>query len=130
MKKLLAILLTLILCFSLVACNSNSSSAVADYVEKNGDEIIEAWEEMFASLGDVESSIKADGNGIVCTFKISRLNNITDEQKDAIQTNYDNMSASFDAVLSSLQKELPEAQSLSFLLCDGFGNRVASVVID
>ena len=112
MKKVTALLLALVMCFSLAACGGSSSNAegkIADYVAENKADLIEQFESGFTGSGlTCETEIKAVGTGFVIDVTLNELPEATAEIKETLQSTYDGMSATFEEALETMQKELPE----------------------
>lgn len=134
MKKLLAILLVLVFCFSLVACGGGNTAAnakIVEYVEKNEDELIDSMEQAFAKSSGMTctSSIKVEDMGFIIQININELDNLDDSTKAQIQTTYDNMSSQFSSMLSGAQTELPELEYMEILVCERDGDKIANIVM-
>ncbi len=128
MKKLLAIVLCLVFCLSLVACGGGGDpEAVAAYVEANKAAILSG----FASTGlDMDAEVKAEGTGIVVSLSSSMYDGFTDAQTEAAEAQLDSMSEMYDTILEALKKECSDIGSLTYELCDSTGRVVVSLVID
>ncbi len=140
MKKVFAIFLVLIMICSFAACgnkgNANTDDgrnpAIVAYMEKNSDELIEGMEASFAGSSGMtcKSSWAVDGNDIILTIKINELDDLDDDTKDLMQETFDSMDAAFDPALESIQKEVPEVESLTLKVCEKDGDVIATIVID
>lgn len=134
MKKLLALILALVMCFALVACGSDdeaktNNDAVAEWVEENEDDMLEAMEQSFAGSSGMTctSSIKVSGNGFTINININELTNVTADQKKQLQDTYDAMDGQFEALLDNAQRELPELEYINYNVCDKYGNVLAVI---
>ena len=133
MKKILAIALVLVMMLSLVACgNDSDADKVAAYVNKNKAVLLSSMEESFAGSSGLTctSDIKAVGCGIVIDININELDNVDASVKATMQETYDSMSGYFDIMLTSLQKELPEVDSITINVNEIDGDPVASIKAD
>ncbi|MBR6693931.1 MAG: hypothetical protein IKL62_03175 [Clostridia bacterium] len=147
MKKLLALILALVMCFALVACGSddeektddddndivdiggNNNNAVAEWVEENEDDMLAAMEQSFAGSSGMTctSSIKVSGNGFTINININELTNVTADQKKQLQDTYDSMDSQFETLLDNAQLELPELEYINYNVCDKYGNVLAVI---
>ena len=132
MKKLLAIVLCLVFCLSLVACGGNAdsdSAKVAKYVNENKEELISAMESSFSASSAMgcEVDVKAVGNGMVIDVNIAGFNNIPDEQKELLQSTYDAMSSTFDTMLDNLKAEVPEFGYITINVNEEDGDNLATI---
>lgn len=133
MKKLLAILLVLVFCFSLVACGGSeaaSNAKIAEYIEKNEDDLIEGFESSFASSSGMtcSSSIKVEGMGFIIKININELENVESSIKAQLQSTYDSMDSTFEPLLEQMQEELPELEYFEIDVCDKNGDLLATVI--
>ena len=133
MKKLLAILLVLVFCFSLVACGGGeaaSNAKIAEYIEKNEDDLIEGFESSFASSSGMtcSSSIKVEGMGFIIKININELENVESSIKAQLQSTYDSMDSTFEPLLEQMQEELPELEYFEIDVCDKNGDLLATVI--
>lgn len=144
-KKLLALLLSVVMMFSLFACSdlgndddddsgsskkSKAEAKIEEYVEKEGDEVLADLESSFTGTSGLtcRSTIKADGLGIVIRININELDNVPQETKDAMQDAYDDNIETFEEALGMLQEELPEVEKLTIYVCDKDGEELAKIV--
>ena len=132
MKKLLAIVLCLVFCLSLVACGGNAdsdSAKVAKYVNENKEELVSAMESSFSASSAMgcEVDVKAVGNGMVIDVNIAGFNNIPDEQKELLQSTYDAMSSTFDTMLEDLKAEVPEFGYITINVNEEDGDNLATI---
>ncbi len=122
MKKLLAILLTLVLCLSFTACSGDPESAVASFVSSNKSDILSELE------GDgVTVDVKAVGTGIVIDYKAAMYDGFTEAQREAVRGNSSALSSIFDRMLTQLQSKCDELTYITCNYCDSQGNLVVSV---
>lgn len=133
MKKLLALVLALALCVALVACGRmtavSDDAKIEAYVAKNGDELVSSMEQSFAASSgySCNSTIKAVDGGIVVDINVNELDNLTKEQKDAMQAAYDSMDETFDGMFNDLKKELPEIKYMTMNVNEGDGDLIAAI---
>lgn len=132
MKKLLAIILCLVFCLSLVACGGNTASdsaKVAKYVNENKEELVSAMESSFSASSAMgcEVDVKAVGNGMVIDVNIAGFNDIPDEQKELLQSTYDAMSSTFDTMLEDLKAEVPEFGYITINVNEEDGDNLATI---
>ncbi|MBQ9769610.1 MAG: DUF4854 domain-containing protein [Clostridia bacterium] len=132
MKKLLAIVLCLVFCLSLVACGGNTASdsaKVAKYVNENKDELVSAMESSFSASSSMgcEVDVNAVGNGMVIDVNIAGFDNIPDEQKELLQSTYDAMSSTFETMLDNLQSEVPEFGYITINVNEEDGDNLATI---
>ena len=132
MKKLLAIVLCLVFCLSLVACGGNTASdsaKVAKYINENKDELISAMESSFSATSSMgcEVDVKAVGNGMVIDVNIAGFDNVPDEQKELLQSTYDSMSSTFETMLDNLQSEVPEFGYITINVNEEDGDNLATI---
>ena len=132
MKKLLAIVLCLVFCLSLVACGGNTASdsaKVAKYVNENKEELVSAMESSFSASSAMgcEVDVKAVGNGMVIDVNIAGFNDIPDEQKELLQSTYDAMSSTFDTMLEDLKAEVPEFGYITINVNEDDGDNLATI---
>ena len=132
MKKLLAIVLRLVFCLSLVACGGNTASdsaKVAKYVNENKEELVSAMESSFSASSAMgcEVDVKAVGNGMVIDVNIAGFNDIPDEQKELLQSTYDAMSSTFDTMLEDLKAEVPEFGYITINVNEEDGDNLATI---
>lgn len=132
MKKLLAIVLCLVFCLSLVACGGNTASdsdKVAKYINENKEELVSAMKSSFSASSAMgcEVDVKAVGNGMVIDINIAGFNNIPDEQKELLQSTYDAMSSTFDTMLDDLKAEVPEFGYITINVNEEDGDNLATI---
>lgn len=137
MKKLFALMLAVLMVFSMVACGSGSEKDSADsdvkkFVDKNGKVFLESMESSFATSSGMTctSSIKAVGTGIEVSININELDNIPQETKDAMQAAYDSASSSLESSLELLQQEEPKISYLKIYVCEKDGDVLATIFVD
>lgn len=134
MKRVLAIILAAIMLLSLAACGTEptANEKVQKYIDKNGDELLSSLEASFATSSGMTctSSIKVEGNGFVIHININELDNIPDDTKELLQSQYDSMGASFDSALASMQLELPELEYFTVYVCEVDGDVLAKIQVD
>lgn len=128
MKKLFALALAVLMLVSMVACASDNE-VVQNYVDRHGDELIPAMEQSFATASGMtcQSTIEADGNGIVVRININELNDLSSEQKEVFQNTYDAMGGVLDSSLSAMQQEVPEIEYFEIVICEADGDEIATI---
>jgi len=109
--------------------SSAAEKAVADYVEKNGDEFVAEIEEVFVTASGMTctSSIEAEGTGFVVNINIDGLNYIPEENAQQMQQAYDSMASDFDVMLMEMQKEIPELTYFVINICEEYGDVLAVI---
>ena len=135
MKKLFALMLAVLMVFSMVACGSAQDSVdpdVKNYVDKNGKVFLESMESSFATSSGMTctSSIEAVGTGIEVFININELDNVPQETKDAMQAAYDSASSVLDSSLELLQQEEPKVSYLKIYVCEKDGDVLATILVD
>lgn len=130
MKKIISLLLVAILCVALVACGgSDQNPLIVSYVENNRDEMIAGFEEGFVTTSNMtcKTEIEVVGNGIVISININELNDLSSEQKAAMQAGYDMMDQQFGVLLLEMKQEIPGLEYFTFNFCEADGDLMATV---
>jgi len=128
MKKLLSLLMIFALCVSFVACATDNSKAVEDYVAKNKSTLIRSMEQGFAGSGfSCDTDVEVEGAGMIFTIKINQLDDVSSTQKDLMQSSYDAMSSTFEASLKQMQTEIPELEFFEVKVCEKDGDLLATI---
>lgn len=142
LKKLLALLLSVLMLVSLAACGSSdkdkdddkkekekANAAIEEYVDENKDELLEAMEESFATSSGMTctSDIEVKGDGFIITININELDDVEDDVKDSLQEAYDSMDSTFEDMLEDLQTELEEIEYFEIEVCDVDGDVLATI---
>ncbi len=134
MKKLLALLLAIVMVFTLVACTGGVESdpaaeKIAQYVADNETELLSTMEESFATSSGMTctSSIEAVGKGFVINININELDEVGDEYRTAMQGAYDAFGDTFDSLLVEMQEELPELEYYEIRVCEVDGDLIATI---
>lgn len=159
LKKILAFSLVIVMMISLIACSkkddekpadtqgienvtpntptpvvpdSGANSKIKEYIDKNGASIISSMEEGFVKSSGMtcKSTIEAKGDGVVIKFNVNELDNVPQENKNAVQANLDVSKGTLAASLSLIQQEVPEIKSLEIYLCEKDGDLIAKVIVD
>lgn len=105
-------------------------SAVADFVEENGEDLRVAFEESITSSGmTCTSTIEAIGSGFVITICVNELDDVDEETKAAMQETYDAMAELLAESLTELQTEVPELTYYCVNYCDVDGDFLANLYI-
>ncbi len=114
-----------------VPTEKTDAEKVADYVAANGNEIISAFESGFTSSGmTCTSTVEAVDTGIVLTICLNDLVDLTDDQKSAMQSTFDQLASSLGSGFGDVQNEIPELTYIKFDFCEKDGDLVATVTID
>lgn len=137
MKKALSLILVLVMICSFAACgNKNNSTpdknpAIVEYMEKNGDQLLSAWESMFEASGmTCNSSWTVKGNGLIVDIRINELDDLDDEMKEQMEAGFSALESTFDGSLKDIQKDIPELEYFTMNFCEKDGDILGSVTID
>lgn len=104
---------------------------VADYVAANGDDILAAFDAGFSGSGlTTTSTIEAVGTGIVLKICINELDNLTDDQRTAMQSTFNQLSASLGSGFDGVQAEIPELTYIKFDICEKNGTTIIDFTFD
>lgn len=104
---------------------------VADYVAANGDDILAAFDAGFSGSGlTTTSTIEAVGTGIVLKICINELDNLTDDQRTAMQSSFNQLSASLGSGFDGVQAEIPELTYIKFDICEKNGTTIIDFTFD
>lgn len=132
MKKLLAIMLALVLCFSLAACGSDNS-AIVDYVEENEEELVSSFESAFTmgagGMLTCDSSIKVEGMGFIITIKINELEDLDADTKAQIKEGFEATGSGYDSLIEQMQEELPDLEYFELVVCEKDGDEIATITV-
>lgn len=135
MKKIIALLLSLMLVFSLAACGGSDkadvdNSKIKEYVAENKADLLSSMEQSFAASAGLscDSDIEVKGMGFVISINIHGLDNVPAEQKAQMKEAYDSMSSVFESSLELMQKDLPELEYYQVDVCEEDGDLLASIV--
>ena len=134
MKKIFALLLSLMLVFSLAACGGSDkadadNSKIKEYVAEHKAELLSAMEQSFTAAGmSCDTDIEVKGMGIVISVNIDGLDDVPAEQKAQMKEAYDSMSSVFESSLELMQKDLPELEYYQVDVCEEDGDLLASIV--
>ena len=138
--SVLALMLCIAMCLSLGACssgspaeggqtpsdsNSGSSSKITKFIDSVQDQL----DSIRDTMGDMlDIDITARGNSLVYSFKynIDTSSADKDSMAAALESALDSMSSTFTSILSALQKEVPEAESVIVEYLDNTGNVIVS----
>ena len=131
MKKLLAIVLAVVFCFSLAACGEEDNSAIVEYVEENEDALIQSLGASFAQSSGMtcDASVEVEGMGFIVTVKINELDDLDDETKEMMQEAYNALGEGFEPMLEPMQEELPELEYFEIVVCEKDGDEIATMTI-
>jgi len=133
MKKIISLVLVLVTLLALVGCGGGSGTknnkAVEEYVNKHGDELLDALEYSFATSSGLTctSSIKVSGSGFIISINIQELSNLSSSDKQQLQAAYDGMDYQFEDMLVEMKKELPELTYFTVKVCDRGGDVLATI---
>lgn len=132
MKKLLAIVLALVFCFSLAACGDDNS-AIVEYVEENEEDLIASYESAFTAGAQgqltCKSSVEVEGMGFIVTIKINELEDVDDETKEMLQEMYAVMEDALEPSLEPMQEEIPDLEYFELVICEKDGDEIATLTI-
>lgn len=132
MKKLLAIMLALVLCFSLAACGSDNS-AIVDYVEENEEELVSSFEAAFTmgagGMLTCDSSVEVEGMGFIITIKINELEDLDADTKAQIKEGIEATGSGYDSLIEQMQEELPDLEYFELVICEKDGDEIATVTV-
>lgn len=135
MKKIFALLLSLMLVFSLAACGGSDkadadNSKIKEYVAENKADLLSSMEQSFAASAGLscDSDIEVKGMGFVISLNIHGLDNVPAEQKTAMKEAYSALSGTFESALELMQKDLPELEYYQVDVCEEDGDLLASIV--
>ena len=133
MKKIFALLLSLMLVFSLAACGGSDkadNSKIKEYVAEHKAELLSSMEQSFAASAGLscDSDIEVKGMGFVISLNIHGLDDVPAEQKAQMKEAYDSMSSVFESSLELMQKDLPELEYYQVDVCEEDGDLLATVV--
>ena len=135
MKKIIALLLSLMLVFSLAACGGSDkadadNSKIKEYVAENKAELLSSMEQSFAASAGLscDSDIEVKGMGFVISINIHGLDDVPAEQNAQMKEAYDGMSSVFESSLELMQKDLPELEYYQVDVCEEDGDLLASIV--
>ena len=133
MKKIFALLLSLMLVFSLAACGGSDkadNSKIKEYVAENKADLLSSMEQSFAASAGLscDSDIEVKGMGFVISLNIHGLDDVPAEQKAQMKEAYDSMSSVFESSLELMQKDLPELEYYQVDVCEEDGDLLATVV--
>lgn len=131
MKKLLAIVLALVFCFSLAACGSDQTP-VEEYVEENREALEKELASAVSATGmDMEMEIEADGYGVIIKVETSMFDEFDDEAREEYQDTMEKQveAGALDAVLEGVQKDVPETEYVEYKFYDSNGDIVVEFVI-
>ena len=120
MKKTFALIVALMLCFSIAACGTTEATEpvvttapaigmtdLEKYVEENKAQLLSSMEESFASSGmTCTSDIEVIDSGLVMTINVNELDNVDQATKDQLQATYNSLDATFEDLLAKLRKEI------------------------
>lgn len=109
---------------------SPDAESVATYVEENREELCRSFENGFSSSGlSCEATVRAEGTNIILDAKINSINNLNEEEKQAIQTSLDNTKATLQDSFSTVKEEIPGLDSMILNICEADGDLLATVTL-
>ncbi len=128
MKKLLAIVLALVLCLSLVACVGGGKTKVEAYIEANQDVFSGLSSALSTSTGmECSAEITAEGNGIIVSITFEDETATAFLNETVLSGLESTLQPTVDAQLESIQEDLAEAESLTYNIYDADGDLLLSV---
>ena len=115
-----------------VTPDTGANSKIQAYIDQNGASIVSAMEQGFVSSSGMtcKSTIEAKGDGVVIKFNVNELDNVPQENKNAVQTTLDASKSALALSLKEIQQEVPEIKSLEIYLCEKDGDLIAKVTVD
>ena len=140
-KKLFALLMALAMLFAFAACSESdegeddtpkANASIQKYVDENRSDILEGMESGFVSSSGMtcSSDIQVVGDGIVITFNINELEDLSADEKEHYQSLYDAQAALLNTLLPTMQTEIPELEYFTINICEKDGTKIATVTID
>lgn len=132
MKKVISLVLVMVLALGMVACSKTAKTPaekVESYVQQNGEALAASLEALFEASSDMTcaSTVKAEGTGIVIEIRIDQLEDLTQAQKDLLQSTYDSLGDSFADSLAAVQQDLPDVTYLTIHVCEKDGDIAATI---
>ena len=115
-----------------VTPDTGANSKIQAYIDQNGASIVSAMEQGFVSSSGMtcKSAIEAKGDGVVIKFNVNELDNVPQENKNAVQATLDASKSALALSLKEIQQEVPEIKSLEIYLCEKDGDLIAKVTVD
>jgi hypothetical protein len=112
-----------------VNVDAQAAAKVAAYVRQYGDEFLDGLEQGFTQNSELtcNSTIAAQGTGIVVHININEIDNVDQATKNQMQAAYDSMSGTFKQSLNQMQRSLPELESLTIYVCEKDGDLLATI---
>ncbi len=109
---------------------SHDEESVAAYVEENYDEICTSFETGFSNSDlSCEATVRAEGANIILDVKINSVDNLSEEEKQVLQTSLDNTKATLQDDLSTLKEEIPGLDSVILNICEEDGDFIATITL-
>lgn len=154
MKKVFALLLALTMLLSLAACGGDKKdsgsnagafepqqtqpqqtepkSPVELYVEENKEALLASMEESFSGSSGMTctSDLHVEGNGIIIDLNINELDDLTEDEKQEVQSLYDAMGSMYYEVLTECRTEIPELEFITMNIREVDGDLIAALQID
>lgn len=121
MKKIMALLLCLVLCFSFVACSSKGKTSLDDYVASIQDEI-----ESMNDADDMNIKVLARDNSLVYRYQYTFDIEMNDDIKSAIESTLAETDSTFESVLKSVREVVPKVKSVIVEYLDKSGDMIYS----
>ncbi len=140
MKKVLSLVLAFVMLCSLVACSTSTSSnrnssknpEIVAYMEKNEDDLIDAFEDSFAASSGMtcRCTWEVKGDGLIFNVRITELEDLSEEEKEIMQDAYDDADSMFEGTLEAMQTDIPSLEYLKINICEKGGDLIATIMID
>ncbi len=124
MKKFLASLLAVAMCFTLAACSNSSGMTLEKYIDGMQDEINEMTESMKEQGMTIE--VSARENSLVYSYHFTEDLDDTSLVKASLEQSLEGLSSTFEDILSTLKEEVSSAESVIVEYLDMDGNVIAS----
>ncbi len=102
--------------------------AVAKYLENYLDYFSSTFETSFASSSGLNcrADISTLGTGMIVDVYIEGLDNVTEAQKQELQSSYDSASSTFESSLQTIQIEIPQLDYMTYYVREDDGDLLAT----
>ncbi len=124
MKKFLTSLLAVAMCFTLAACSNSSEMTLEKYIDSMQDEISEMTESMKEQGMTIE--VSARENSLVYSYHFTEDLGDTSLVKASLEQSLEELSSTFEDILSTLKEEVSSAESVIVEYLDMDGNVIVS----
>ena len=110
------------------ASKNDKTDAIEEYVEENRTALIAELEQSLSDSGlTCKTDIEAVGAGFVVYININELEDVDDDTKAGLQEVYNTMQDTFELLLETMQKELPELEYFTYVVGDKNGEVLATI---